>query len=79
LLERLQADGAVGAAAVFDDDGLVQPLLEKFCDNARHHVGAAAGRVGNEHSDRLFLRPVLRKRGRRREREQPDCDRKCGA
>src|SRR6185437_11203880 len=78
LLERLEADGAVGAAAVLNDDGLVQPLLQELRDNTRDHVGAAAGWVGNEQSDRLFLWPILRKRGRRCEREQPERDGKYG-
>jgi hypothetical protein len=65
LLECLQADLAVGAAAVLDDNRLVQPLRQIFRNDARHHVGAAAGRVGHDHADRAARRPFLRQRWRR--------------
>ena len=59
LLQCLKSDLAVGAAAVLDDDGLLQTLRQIFGDDAGDHVGAAAGRVWNDHPDRSARRPFL--------------------
>ena len=44
LLERRQAHGAVGAAAVLDEDRLAQQLRQMIRHHPRDEIGAAAGR-----------------------------------
>ena len=64
LAELVAADDAAGAADVLDDDGglagnVVGQVLR---DNARLDVGGAAGRIVDDHVDRLAL-VELGKRG----------------
>jgi hypothetical protein len=42
---------AVGAGAVLNDDGLAQRLRQRLAHDARHHIGHAAGREGNDQLD----------------------------
>ena len=41
------ADGAAGAAAIFDDELLAEHLAELVVDDARGGVGAAGRRIGH--------------------------------
>jgi hypothetical protein len=46
------ADIAVAAGAVLDDDALAEQLAQRLLEQARGEVGAAAGRVGDDQRDR---------------------------
>ena len=48
-----RGDVAAGAGFVVDDDRLPQRLGELLRHDARHHVGAAAGREAHDDADRL--------------------------
>ena len=52
LGDLARRDGAAGAAAVLDHDGLAEPRAHPLGDDARDHVVAAAGRVGHDQRDR---------------------------
>ena len=52
LHQRLQADGAVGAAAVLDVDLLAEPVRQVLGDQPGDEIGAAAGRERHDHLDR---------------------------
>jgi len=54
-----RAEAAAPTAAIVDDDGLADRLLERVLDRARQRVGAAPGRERHHHVDRL-RRIVLR-------------------
>src|ERR1700724_191356 len=69
LHQRLQANGSVRACAVLDKYLLPQSLRELLCREPADEVGPSAGRVWNDHPDRL-LRPGLR--GRTCGRDQKD-------
>ena len=47
------ADAAAAAAAIVDDHGLADRLLERLLDRARQRVGAAARRERHDDVDRL--------------------------
>ena len=47
--DLLRPDIAAGAADVFDDDRLSPFAPELLGQNARQKIGAAAGRVGDDH------------------------------
>ena len=49
--QGLQTDDAVGAGAVVDDDLLADSFRELLADDARHEIGAAAGREHHDHAD----------------------------
>ncbi len=46
--DRGDADIAAGARTVFDDEGLAENLVEPLGQNARQHVGRAAGRIRHD-------------------------------
>ena len=52
LGDLARRDGAAGAAAVLDHDGLAEARAHPLGDDARDHVVAAAGRVGHDQRDR---------------------------
>jgi hypothetical protein len=58
------ADGAAGAAAIFNDEGLVQRLRQAVGNQTRDHVGDAARTVRHDDLDRM-ARPILCARGER--------------
>ncbi len=53
LCDGVGTDGATRAAAVVDDEGLLQGLAQPLGHDAPHEVYGAAGRVGNHHAHRL--------------------------
>ena len=53
LRHLARRDGAAGAAAVLDHDGLAEARAHPLGDDARDHVVAAAGRVGHDQRDRV--------------------------
>ena len=67
LRDRARRDRAAGAAAVLDHDLLAERLAHLLGDDARHHVVAAAGRVGHDQRDRPV--GIVLRRGRRCGRE----------
>eukprot|EP01136_Pigoraptor_vietnamica_P000419 Opistho-1_new@25714 len=46
-------DVAAGAGLVVDQHGLAERLRQRLREDARHHVGAAAGRKADDHADGL--------------------------
>ena len=46
--DRADADIAAGAGSVLDDEGLVENLVEPLAEDARQHVGRAAGRIRHD-------------------------------
>jgi hypothetical protein len=54
------ADGAAGAAAVFDDELLAEHLAELVVDDARGSVGAAGRRIRHHHPHRAVRPGILR-------------------
>jgi hypothetical protein len=60
----LHADVAVGAGLVLDDNLLTQAARQMLADQARTHVGRAAGRKRHDEAKRP-ARPVLRLCARR--------------
>jgi len=68
LHHRLRADGARGAGAVLDDEGLAEALAHAVLQDARDGVGHAAGAVGHDQPDRPVGPGALGARqGRQRE------------
>ncbi|MCY1361048.1 hypothetical protein D9M69_477010 [compost metagenome] len=61
--DGIGADDGGRARPVVDHHLLAQPRRDRLGDGARHHVGAAAGRVGHDPADRLGG-PVIGVRGR---------------
>ena len=51
-------DIAAGARLVLDDDRLAERRREPFGDHPRLHVGAAAGREGDDEGERM-ARPIV--------------------
>ncbi len=51
LVMALTRDAAVGAGAVLDHDGLVEPLLHPLADDARDRVRQSAGRMRDDEFD----------------------------
>src|SRR5215831_17536088 len=51
--DKTSADVGAGAAAVFDDDLLVETLRHCLCDEPRDNVERAAGRDRNDETDQL--------------------------
>ena len=64
LGDLARRDGAAGAAAVLDHDGLAEARAHPLGDDARDHVVAAAGRVGHDQRDRVGR--IIRRAGCRR-------------
>ena len=61
LRDRVGADIAAGARAVFHDDRLAERLRHLVADRARQHVGEPAGRERRDHADRT-VGIILRQR-----------------
>ena len=61
--ECADADGAVGARAVLDNDGLAPLLGELVGEHAAGHVDAGAGRLGRDDLDGA-RRPLRLRMGR---------------
>src|ERR1051326_8634489 len=64
----LEADVAIGARAVLDDEGLAERLGEPRPEHARGDIGHAAWRDVHDHAHRLHG-PLLAMRGRREQRQ----------
>src|SRR5262249_59168817 len=60
LGSRLDPDVAVGAGLVLNDDLLMQAARQALTDEARRHVGRAAGRKRHDEANRA-ARPLLRR------------------
>ncbi len=78
LHQRLQADGAVGAAPVLDIDLLPEAVGEMLRCQPRDEISAAARRKRADHADRA-LRPSLRKRGGRQRAGEQHCCRQTSS
>jgi hypothetical protein len=52
LGDDIRTDRAAGAAHVLDDDRLAEGFRQALREEARQHVGRAAGREGDDHPDR---------------------------
>jgi len=50
--DRLQGEIAAAAGAVFDDDGLAEPLRQRLSNQPRDDIGCSAGRHKDHQSDR---------------------------
>ena len=70
LRDLARRDRAAGAALVLDHDLLAERAAHLLGDDARHHVVAAAGRIGNDQRDRP-RRIVLRRCGARKNARTP--------
>ena len=74
LRDLARRDRAARAALVLDHDLLAERPAHLLGDDARHHVVAAAGGVGNDQGDRP-RRIVLRRRAGRREQRETEARR----
>ena len=63
LGDGARADGAGAARDVLDHDLLAERAGDVGGDDARDHVGRAAGRIGHDHLDRSGGLPGLREGG----------------
>src|SRR6266851_9811007 len=64
LRDRPGSDGAAGAGAIVDDDGLAKLLADALADQSRQDIGDAAGAGRHDHLDRAG-RVILRHRAGR--------------
>ena len=74
---KLGRNRPAGAGPILDDDRLSERNVQFLADDARGDIGAAAGRRGDYHADRLgrILRGGLRRRGKRNEQSEQQKDR----
>ena len=74
---KLGRNRPAGAGPILDDDRLSERNVQFLADDARGDIGAAAGRRGDYHADRLdrILRGNLRRRGKRNEQSEQQKDR----
>ena len=67
--DGLHRDGAAGAGAVLDDDGLPEPLGESGCESPRRGIGRST-RWGGNHQPNGFVRQLgdgrVRSKGERK-------------